>query len=798
MSELAPVQFLSIKTRGPIVKLARFQHFASRLQELVSEQENMSAADLFRHFDGKWFLVDGSAVLDEELIKRLDITRKDGNHWRKKKEKAAYFKLNEIDSVVEVSFGKPPAEKTREAADKNIKKFFEIVNQDFDVHHDDLTGCNNRKAFDKRLVEVISSTKAVPVDGTTKIGSATSSFVHLLSLDIDFFKRVNDKFGHAYGDVVLRAFVWRVEETCETLSKELGNQVDIFFARLGGEEFQILISGNQNTEQVAMLAERIRRAVENSPVPTSDEFCVIQRDGLGMGELLPIDSERGITTSIGVATAPTKSDRKQANKIGERLKSQADLALYSAKQGGRNRVRVFSEILNKYGRIIEHHKETDIVAIDIGSELGVQQGQEFFVIHPQYSGENGFYLDDGRSRRRLGTYPRVNIGRISVFDVQNEISFCRVSARTTMDGFSSGCWLESIPLGSIGHLVASTAGFLGRGRLFDAEDVKKHISGLVKEEVTFAVLVCGLKDIISAQQKFGTRHVNEMLASAHRILVEELPSKARIAQLEPGSFAIALEYDRKNVVLDAVRTCSKRTDEAFGGNDQLCFGAFFSSPENRENVGFRPDPARAFDFAAIAATVAITERVPVQEFTLDAPLEVLKKASEEGAYARGLADYSKFKELGISSVGIENQAGILAFESGDMDVAEGYFRRAVELDKSNSIIRANLGLTQFRKMQWKQCFESLSEARKLEAAGEMDLSYSGAMAYAYWKSLSTELPVDRWEHAVKLFEEALASAPEKFPWVPETVLRESLDRVRNQILSMPVSQTRDTGIGVPT
>jgi diguanylate cyclase (GGDEF)-like protein len=128
--------------------------------------------------------------------------------------------------------------------------------------------------------------------------------VALLMIDIDDFKRVNDQFGHAVGDLVLRA----VSEILQGSVREF----DVC-ARFGGEEFAILMLG-ASVDSASSLADRIRTRIEEYR-PTEP----------GLGDLL-------VTASIGVSLS---NGALQAE-----LLEHADRALYSAKKAGKNRVDV--------------------------------------------------------------------------------------------------------------------------------------------------------------------------------------------------------------------------------------------------------------------------------------------------------------------------------------------------------------------------------------------------------------------------------------------------------------------------
>jgi diguanylate cyclase (GGDEF)-like protein len=119
---------------------------------------------------------------------------------------------------------------------------------------------------------------------------------------------VNDTFGHAGGDKVLRE-----------IASLLKNSVRVYdtVARYGGEEFVLLLPGAP-LDPTAMVAERIRRSVENTP------FEIGQ-------------TQVHLTISLGISNFPIHRARSK-----EELVKMADLALYDAKRGGRNRVCIFS------------------------------------------------------------------------------------------------------------------------------------------------------------------------------------------------------------------------------------------------------------------------------------------------------------------------------------------------------------------------------------------------------------------------------------------------------------------------
>ncbi len=150
---------------------------------------------------------------------------------------------------------------------------------------DGLTGLLNHRAFQERLAEEVS--------WFDRYGTPLS----LIMLDVDCFKQYNDAYGHPAGDEVLRGVA--------CLMQQVSRQTDIA-VRYGGEEFALILP-HTNRREAILVAERIRRAIEEAPWPL-----------------------RGITISIGIATLNTMLENRSD------LIARADAALYRSKAAGRN------------------------------------------------------------------------------------------------------------------------------------------------------------------------------------------------------------------------------------------------------------------------------------------------------------------------------------------------------------------------------------------------------------------------------------------------------------------------------
>ncbi|OWW19788.1 sensor domain-containing diguanylate cyclase [Noviherbaspirillum denitrificans] len=167
---------------------------------------------------------------------------------------------------------------------------------------DPLTGVNNRRYLERRLLEEIGRSRRQQTP------------LSCMYMDIDHFKQINDRIGHQAGDEVLRGVAGRIKAELR-LSDSLG--------RFGGEEFVVLLTDTER-EDAVNVAERIRQSIAEQPLV------------LASGEAL------NVTISVGVAgLLPAMAD-EAVETTSQHLVARADHALYEAKALGRNRVVVES------------------------------------------------------------------------------------------------------------------------------------------------------------------------------------------------------------------------------------------------------------------------------------------------------------------------------------------------------------------------------------------------------------------------------------------------------------------------
>ncbi|STX50050.1 sensory box/GGDEF family protein [Legionella busanensis] len=162
------------------------------------------------------------------------------------------------------------------------------------AHHDYLTQLLNRKSFDEILQRSMAHVKR------------HGCLLGLMYLDIDYFKSINDTYGHVIGDKLLKAFSARIKRSIRESDT---------FARLGGDEFIILLEELTAEQDAIVIANKLIKKVSD-PFKFNDLTLVL-------------------TTSIGIAFYRGEEDS------ATKLLADADYALYQVKQAGRNNVKIY-------------------------------------------------------------------------------------------------------------------------------------------------------------------------------------------------------------------------------------------------------------------------------------------------------------------------------------------------------------------------------------------------------------------------------------------------------------------------
>lgn len=174
-----------------------------------------------------------------------------------------------------------------------------IANKELEelASHDCLTSALNRGSF----LEIAEKTHA--------LSSRRQSPLSMIMIDVDYFKSINDRFGHAEGDSVLVALVG--------VFNDVLREAD-YLGRIGGEEFALLL-WDTGIDEATLVAERLKRAI------SAEKFFINEH-------------RYGVTVSMGISELyHDKTDTISS------LMKRADAAMYSAKKQGRNRYAVFTE-----------------------------------------------------------------------------------------------------------------------------------------------------------------------------------------------------------------------------------------------------------------------------------------------------------------------------------------------------------------------------------------------------------------------------------------------------------------------
>jgi len=195
------------------------------------------------------------------------------------------------------------------------------------AYYDYLTGVPNRAHFENRLREVLTQAQE------------KNQYFTLLLLDLDRFKSVNDKHGHEVGDTLLKEVT--------KLFKQCLRKTDLL-ARVGGDEFAIILNGVSDTKEINNFANKLLQVL-SKPIIIND-------------------NQIAISPSIGIACFPL------AGKTISKMVSNADIALYQAKDAGKNNYQYFT---NELKELSQHQ-----LAIENALHEAINQGDFYLYFQP--------------------------------------------------------------------------------------------------------------------------------------------------------------------------------------------------------------------------------------------------------------------------------------------------------------------------------------------------------------------------------------------------------------------------------
>ncbi|MES2636565.1 MAG: GGDEF domain-containing protein, partial [Pseudomonadota bacterium] len=167
---------------------------------------------------------------------------------------------------------------------------------------DGLTGLANRRLLDFKMAQSFAQAKRL------------NRLMAIMYIDVDYFKKLNDTYGHDVGDELLKMIAEQLKN-CIRDADTLG--------RVGGDEFVIVLDELNQPDDASVVAQKIMAAFEKNITVLNQSIKV----GL----------------SIGVASYNQPSDSKQRTETLKSLMKKADIALYEAKGSGRNTYRIYQE-----------------------------------------------------------------------------------------------------------------------------------------------------------------------------------------------------------------------------------------------------------------------------------------------------------------------------------------------------------------------------------------------------------------------------------------------------------------------
>lgn len=720
------------------------------LEELKKHQF-FSSAFVALHKNGSWF----DAKNDEPIINKKLLERVSAKEANKKFEKfpdpwqlCLWAPKSNICVVIDI------AKKTQETTIiKNHDLLISIINiatKSYYANHDTLTGVLNRHGIQWELeralpswvnedVGVVDINQELPVDNE----------IVLFTFDVDRFKSVNDTHGHAIGDLILQVFAMRLNSLVPELEKNFG--VTCVFGRPGGEEFEMVAWGKAGAVPIKKIVEKLLATIRQPHLPSQEDIKKIQKmypGAAGANGLVNVTNK--VTASIGVATTIVNKNTAATEEMYSKLRRDADVALYRAKTDGRNCCRLFKDIRIKHGRVHEYHKDSNLIIVDIGSDVGVGRGDIYRVFFPPFLG-NDISIGDERGAKKIGTYPLVESVRLMVIEVQERVSTCALIDCPIDKDIPNGALLEYVHTGSVPFL----------------HDRPRPIA-------------------------LNLLPTNELPCYVDQLLAKSsLHSVIRIR----GTFRVNDERDREekiSEIVSGIYLFFPAGTAVFGGNGAGIYVVIKQSPTSESDKDKKVDlvvnkleELRMF-MGELSAGIYIPGNVDAEivetglsvvfysnvssmisdgkskgkEFVVfdnSTPRNSIYKWRKLRAIEDALIDYQRFKQCGFDSPALNNQLGLAVLESRNDDyyiLGDVSFSLAYSASSDEDIYKANLALMKAIRGDFDTAYTLFSEIEEYV----LDSS-TNVYSLAYSKSIlmnSSKIAAPRNEKLSNIFSLTLA------------------------------------------
>ena len=621
---------------------------------------------------------------------------------------SAWFYLQQFDCVVRLqllSSGTMPAPGE---CRKRLSISVERSSNAYKVAHNPLTQLLSRDKFELLLAQSVALLPPASVAGE-RLGATVPRVTALLALDIDHFKQVNDDRGHPYGNKVLQAFAMRLESEATKIN-DANLEANVMVGHPSGEEFLVLVEGRVTTEQIRAWAEQFRESICSTALPSDTEWAQMGAlDGLETLNLPPAH-ERKITASIGISVATTLQRDSREEAMSQIDKS--DTALYRAKTGGRNKAIFFSDIVLKCGRVLQYDALSKIIALDLGTNVGLSLGQEFIVYADPFTGAKDFSVSDGRTTRRIGTYPKVTLTHITVFDVQKELSFAFFSDAQSASDIPVGAHLEAIPLGSIRNLPVEVARFFAgtedTTRVGDMSAVRIYTFDAIHRNDAPFTLVFRLQGEQEYSRRFGHVALKSVLTKLFQIVLRHFRLGTAAGIPDTASVCIvgrSQSYDEAAVF----KVIADVTAELPG--IRIAVGAF-TARDNwaKDTTGAAQNNFfNAIEYARFAASDhASSSGSVITHFSLNVAVRMLDSLNAAWLYPQGIADYERLASIGVVSAELDNMGAVLYGGVQNHERAVQLHEKALSAMPTDRYLRSNLGVACHRASDYERGLIALS------------------------------------------------------------------------------------------
>jgi diguanylate cyclase (GGDEF)-like protein len=659
--------------------------FANELKD-TTLPAGATFAQLYYFHNDQWYSVTGASpnAKDSALLEaaRHHTVAKNASRTRL----AVY--MAEPRCAVAINCSRNYQQQTVDRIQRAIERTYRAGQNAYAARYNTSTGLINKNRFSELLRAALAPPGHVHNrDSSLLTPDLLPKRVAVCAIDIDFFKQVNDNYGHSYGDLVLKALAARLSRHAADIAQSGSLSIDV--AHLSGEEFALLLIGHFKESDLLDHANAFVQCVSEESMPSEEELASLVSSTFDRSSLPP-EYLRHVTISAGLAGSSVGYATESPELISDRLLKQADIAMYRSKAAGRNRLTAFDDIMSRHGTVIEVDRHTGFVVIDIGSLVGVKLGQEFKVFHPKFTGKQKLVVSDGRTDRPIGVYPRKATATIVAVDVQQDVSFCMIVENERVVEVESGSELEAIPLGTISRPEASIGPSDSPG-LVSLEELSRHLIATRESAAPAVAMVITLRNVSDLIQRFGNFEVNRELTTAYEAISKAIPLGSLIAKVGPTELAISGYFDVNSVVSEIVEYLNETPNR----HGQLSIGVFdrtLYAKEQQENTFDQSEIVAEADVELARYAAANAPKPDVATyFTPNFVNVFLGDARLAGRNLDTLSDFRRLTNLGIRNGYAYNHAALAmdVLETQEPAAILANLRAATSLLPSDSIVAAN-------------------------------------------------------------------------------------------------------------